>query len=129
MTADEARELFSAALDDELMPEEKQRFAAALERDVGLCAEYREFVACNAALRQVAAAGPTPVPDLLPGVQARLRARSRGRFYADRFAERSGTRWSPTIVFALLMLAILALCWLGFHWVDASVQVTQTPPD
>ena len=127
MNADETRELFSAALEGELTPEEQRRLAAALEHDAGLRDEYREFVACNDALRQ-AAASTTPTPDLLPGVQSRLRARSLGRFYADRFAERSGTRWQPTISFALLMLALLALCWFGVHWFEGAVQVAPPPP-
>jgi anti-sigma factor RsiW len=127
MTANEARELFSAALDGELTPEEQQGLAAALEQDPRLRAEYREFIACNHGLRQAAAAS-APVPDLLPGVQSRLRARSRGRFYADRFAERSGTRWQPTVLFALLMLALLALCWLGVSWFEGAVHVAPAPP-
>ena len=101
---------------------------AAFERDAGLRAEYREFIACNAALRQAAGAAPGAVPDLLPGVQSRLRARSRGRFYADRFAERSGMGWQPTVLFALLMLAVLALCWLGVHWLEGAVHVAPSSP-
>jgi anti-sigma factor RsiW len=128
VTANEARELFSAALEGELTEEEQRRFAAALERDAGLGAEYREFVACNDALRHAAAAAPGPVPDLLPGVQSRLRARSRGRFYADRFAERSGTGWQPTVLFALLMLALLALCWLGVNWLEGAVHIAPPSP-
>jgi anti-sigma factor RsiW len=128
VTANEARELFSAALDGELTQEEQQHFAAALERDDGLRAEYREFIACNDALRQAAGMAPGPVPDLLPGVQSRLRARSRGRFYADRFSERSGTGWQPTVLFALLMLALLAICWLGVHWLEGAVLVAPPSP-
>jgi hypothetical protein len=126
VTASEARDLFSAALEGELTQEEHQLFTEALERDAGLRAEYREFISCNDALRQAAAA--VPVPDLLPGVQTRLRSRSRGRFYADRFAERSTTGWQPTVVLALLMLAMLALCWLGIHWLEGAVHVAPSSP-
>jgi anti-sigma factor RsiW len=129
VTPDETRELFSAALEGELTPDDQRRWDAALERDAGLRAEYREFVACNDALRQAAAASASdPVPDLLPGVQSRLRARTRGRFYADRFAERSGLHWQPTLSLALLMLALLALCWLGVNWLQGAVHVAPPPP-
>jgi anti-sigma factor RsiW len=122
MTSNEARELFSAALEGELSPEEQQRFTEALAQDADLSGDYREFVACNAALRASHAA-IGPVPDLLRGVQSRLRSRSRGRFYPDRFSERSGASWQPTLLLAVLMLALLALCWLGFNWFDAAVRV------
>jgi anti-sigma factor RsiW len=128
VTANEARELFSAALEGELTREEQQDLSEALVRDPGLRAEYREFVACHEALRQAAAAPAGPVPDLLPGVQSRLRARSRGRFYADRFAERSGKGWQPTVLFALLMLALLILCWLGVNWFEGAVHVAPPSP-
>jgi hypothetical protein len=50
----------------------------------------------------------TPEVDLLPGVQRRIRERSRGRFYADGWSRRA----SPTstyVVTSLLMLVILSL--------------------
>jgi hypothetical protein len=49
-----------------------------------------------------------PEIDLLPGVQRRIRERSRGRFYRDGWSRRA----SPTstyIVTSLLMLIILSL--------------------
>jgi hypothetical protein len=52
---------------------------------------------------------------LLRGVQQRLRARSRGRFYADRFAERLGVGSGQTLALALVMLALLGLAWLGLQ--------------
>ncbi len=50
----------------------------------------------------------TPDVDLLPGVQRRIRERSRGRFYADGWSRR-GSATSTYIVTSLLMLFILAL--------------------
>ena len=50
----------------------------------------------------------TPEIDLLPGVQRRIRERSRGRFYADGWSRRA-TATSTYIVTSLLMLIILVL--------------------
>jgi hypothetical protein len=46
--------------------------------------------------------------DLLPGVQARIRQRSRGRFYGDGWS-RGGVSASTCVVTAVLMLTILVL--------------------
>src|SRR5262249_20697108 len=78
MTADEARGLFSAALDQELDEQQTPAFAAALAKDAELAREYEAFVATFTQAQVEAATAP--VPDLLPAVQRRLRARSRGRF-------------------------------------------------
>jgi hypothetical protein len=50
----------------------------------------------------------TPEVDLLPGVQRRIRERSRGRFYADGWSQR-GSATSTYIVTSLLMLVILVI--------------------
>jgi hypothetical protein len=49
-----------------------------------------------------------PEVDLLPGVQRRIRERSRGRFYADGWSRR-GSATSTYIVTSLLMLVILVI--------------------
>jgi hypothetical protein len=49
-----------------------------------------------------------PEVDLLPGVQRRIRERSRGRFYADGWSRR-GSATSTYVVTSLLMLVILVL--------------------
>jgi hypothetical protein len=46
--------------------------------------------------------------DLLPGVQRRIRERSRGRFYGDGWSRR-GSPTSTYVVTSLLMLVILTL--------------------
>jgi anti-sigma factor RsiW len=112
MTSEQARELFSAAFEGELDEPRARELEAALDADPGLAREYAQFVA-TLHLVQRAPAADEPAPDLLPGVQRRLRARSRGRFYADRFAERLGLGSSLPLVLALVMLALLALAWLG----------------
>ena len=50
----------------------------------------------------------TPEVDLLPGVQRRIRERSRGRFYADGWSRR-GSATSTYVVTSLLMLVILVI--------------------
>jgi len=50
----------------------------------------------------------TPSPDLLSGVQRRIRERSRGRFYADGWS-RSRAPTSTYVVTSLLMLVILLI--------------------
>ncbi len=112
MTADEARELFSDALEGELDPARLGELQAALARDPALAREYEAFVQT---LRRVrgAEAPPAGAPDLLPGVQRRLRERSRGRFYADRFAERRGRGLAQPLLLGLVLLLLLGLSWLG----------------
>lgn len=110
MTPDEARELFSAAFDQELDEAQAPAFAAALAADAELAREYEAFVV-TVTQAQVEAAS-AKVPDLLPAVQRRLRARSRGRFYADRFAERLGSGWLQPVTLAIGMLLLLGLAWL-----------------
>jgi hypothetical protein len=120
LTPDHARELFGAAFANELTDPERASFEAMLCADPALDQEYRAFVAFCEALRHPGSPQPDqPTPDLLPGVQRRLRARSRGRFYRDRFAERLGTRWQPTVLIALAMLVLLALAWLGLRAFEA----------
>lgn len=116
MTADEVRELFSAAYDGELDAQQKPAFEAALARDAELAGEYAAFRAMLEGARNDPA--ETPAPDLLPGVQRRLRARSRGRFYSDKFAERAGIGlWNP-LLFAVAMVAVVALAWLAYSYLQ-----------
>ena len=49
-----------------------------------------------------------PEVDLLPGVQRRIRDRSRGRFYGDGWSRR-GSPTSTYVVTSLLMLVILVI--------------------
>jgi anti-sigma factor RsiW len=117
MTPDEARDAFSAAYDAQLDAEAQQAFDAALARDASLAAEYAEFRSLLQAAGFDVVSGP--VPDLLPGVQRRLRARSRGRFYADRFAERAGLGFRNPISVLVAMLLIGGLAWAALRLVTA----------
>jgi anti-sigma factor RsiW len=118
MTAAQARELFSEAYERELDPAQAEAFAAALAADPELARDYDAFVATLGgiapALRGGESAAPaTAAPNLLPGVQRRLRVRSRGRFYGDRFSERLGSGWLQPLPLALLLLGVLAVAWLA----------------
>lgn len=62
----------------------------------------------NAAfLRNVLDADIGQVPDVLGGVQRKIRQRSGGRFYADGW---STSRHAPTSVYLLTSLFMLAIC-------------------
>ncbi len=88
MNQDEARACFDRALDGELSQDERRAFDEALAREPSLRDEFSKLEQVVEATRSLAAASP-PV-DLLGGVQTRLRERSGGRFYRDRFSEQSG---------------------------------------
>jgi anti-sigma factor RsiW len=112
VNAAQARELFSAAWEAQLDDAQQLAFEAALDQDAALAAEYAAFCATLDAVssNKLEAAAP----DLLRGVQKRLRNASGGRFYADRFAERSGVgRFAPWLWLAALAI-ILGLVWLAF---------------
>ena len=126
MTSAEAKELFSAAYDGELLDEQQAGFDQALATDPELARQFDEFCdTMNAALLSAAPeriAGSEPaavVPDLLPGVQSRLRARSAGRFYADRFAEKSGKGLTGPLSLAVIMVALCALLWVAYSLMQA----------
>jgi anti-sigma factor RsiW len=113
MTSQEARDLFSAAYDSELEPETQQAFDAALAHDAALASEYAEFRTLLKAAAEDVEVSATP--DLLPGVQHRLRARSHGRFYRDRFSERAGLGARSPLLVAGVMMLVAALVWLAFR--------------
>ena len=115
MTSHEARDLFSAAYDTLLEPSQQAEFDAALAADAPLAAEYAEF--CELLRLTSSQPGPAATPDLLAGVQRRLRARSRGRFYRDRFAERSGLVRASPLWIALALVVICVTVWLALYLV------------
>jgi hypothetical protein len=117
MTSQEARELFSAAYDRELESAAEEAFERALANDAALAGEYAEFRSLlEAAAEDIEVAA---IPDLLPGVQRRLRVRSRGRFYRDRFSERAGLGARSPLIVAGAMMLIAALAWLALRVVQA----------
>lgn len=129
MTDDEARDLFSAYHDRELPPERHDAVRAALEANPELKREYDGFARMMSSLQSMAeAAGPVgpakpaddelaaPAPDLLKGVQSRIKSRSRGKFYGDRWSRAAGI--APLELIALGVLLILAMAWFAMTGVD-----------
>ena len=113
MTSDEARARFDAAIDMELGEAEQEAFELALEEDPALAAEFARH---QAVLAQTHAVGrEVESVDLLRGVQDKLRARSGGRFYRDRFAARRSAVGPWVMVGASAVLVLLALGWLVFQ--------------
>ena len=119
MTSDEARDLFPEALDDALDATQRIAFQAALAADAELRSEYlelREVLSETAAIAEADAA-VAPTIDLLRGVQTKLRKRSRGRFYRDRFSRDVGrTTHMWPLVAASLMLIVLGTAWYILHF-------------
>jgi anti-sigma-K factor RskA len=125
MSPDEARELFSEAFEGELAAERRAAFDDALGADEQLRAEYEEFVDTFRTMGRMADADAEQAPDLLHGVQDRLRKRSRGRYYRDRFAQRAGgPSWAMPLLAAMVALLVAVLAW---YFVSASV-VLEDPP-
>ena len=128
MTSTEARERMDAALDGELSPAEQAEFERALAADESLREEYEDLTRLIAETRAMGAmplldgaegsAGAQGI-DLLSGVQQRLRERSGGKFYRDRFAEVRGYKRGPastTWMLALALIVLLAVtAWLAFN--------------
>ena len=123
MTPEQARELFSAAHDGELDATTQAALDAALAADPALAEEYAAFgrmLAWTRGAQNKAAPHATAPhaagPDLLPRVQRALRERSRGRFYADRFAERQGAAGVRPWLLAATLLLLLCAAWAALQW-------------
>jgi anti-sigma factor RsiW len=116
MTADEARALFDAAYDGELDDAGRAEFEALLAHDAAVRTEYESFRVTMSRTRALNAAPPV---DLLSGVQDKLRARSGGRFYRDRFSTQRGR--SPQIVWMIVLsVGVLVACAIfAVSWVVA----------
>ncbi|MAQ18003.1 MAG: hypothetical protein CMN30_24800 [Sandaracinus sp.] len=125
MNAEEARDLFSEAYDGVLEGPEREAFDAALDADAELRAEYEELAAL---LDEAHGLGEVEgdVPDLLPGVQKKLRERSKGRYYRDRFALQTGFSWTP-IILAFVMLGLMGLAYAGLHFVQELEATSESP--
>ena len=107
MTRDEARDRFSAAFDRDLSGAEKDAFEALLEADSELAAEYSAF--CEMLGGAVSALRVDASPDLLPRVQKKLRDRSGGKFYRDRFSE--STKLGAFTTTVVVMVLVIFLAW------------------
>lgn len=108
MSPDEARELFSDAYEEALAADTKLAFDNALEADIALADEYAVFCRALELMRQ--RPRPTP-PNLMPGIQRRLRMQKRGAALQKRF----GLGGIHPAALGLLMLALAGLGWLALH--------------
>ncbi len=67
--------------------------------------------------RAVSAPGASaPLPDLVRGVQRRIRQRSRGKFFKDGWSTTS-TRLNYAVV-ALVMLLVLGIAYFALAWIS-----------
>ncbi len=126
MDSNQARDLFSEAYEGDLEGDQSDAFKAALAADDDLKAEYDDFVET---LQMVGDLGKAddglPPPDLLRGVQERLRNRSRGRYYRDRFSERASMSWMLSVMLAATVLLLVGAAW----FVTQQMLVDQAPSD
>lgn len=114
MTPEQVRSCFDAALDDELDAGERAAFEAALAADAALREEYARHRDVVEATRRLGSEGPAV--DLLAGVQEKLRARSGGKFYRDRFAEQRGRSASiGWMLGASATLVVVVALWLAYQ--------------
>lgn len=136
MNDDEVRDLFSPYHDGELARDEHDRVRAALEANPALAKEYESFAAMLKDLSNLAVpASPEGAPpalhakkpdapvDLLEGVQKRLHARSKGKFYRDRWSRAAGI--FPLEVIAALVLVALVVAY--FAMTAISIEPAQAP--
>ena len=101
----QASELFSAYWDRELEPSETARLEEHLTACVVCKREYLAFEKALGGLKQLP---PEMAPQgFVKGVAARVRKRSRGRFFASPWGSRRGAERIPYEMFSVVMLAIL----------------------
>ena len=124
MSSEQARDLFSEAFEGDLDEARRKAFEEALAADAELKAEYDDFVDTFRLVGRMAEAEDVRPPDLLHGVQERLRKRSRGRYYRDRFSKRAGPGWMLPLLSSIAVLVLLALAW----YVMESTVVLEAPP-
>ncbi len=134
MSPDEARDLFSEAFEGDLDAERQKAFEAALAEDGELSREYQDFVETFQIVGRMGADDDdVEAPDLLRGVQERIRKRSRGRYYRDRFSQRAGgPAWILPLLLAMVSILVLATAWLalesGIVVEDAPAQTSSSDP-
>lgn len=113
MKTSDARERFSDAYDGELSDDTLRDFRAALSADPGLATEYKAF---SDLLTHAADRLPVgDAPDLMRGIQKRLRGSTRLRFFGDRFAGAFGRGGISPMLLAMCVVALIALLWLALN--------------
>ncbi len=121
MSADDARDRFTDAIDGQLSEAEQRAFEAALAADAALREEYEDY---RSIVKGVAAvvphvAGIEPdvddgeqAPSLVPKVQDRLRRRSKGRYFRDRFSSGEARGGGLTVMLVTAALLMVVAAWL-----------------
>lgn len=66
----------------------------------------RDSGAISALLQQALAEAPAPKKSLLPGIQERIRVRTKGRYYRDRFSKAK----DPVPLLLMAVLLVLIIC-------------------
>lgn len=113
MTPDEVRERFSEAFEGDLDEQAKSAFDEALDSDSDLRAEYDDFVETLRMMGRIGQADEDVAPDMVGRVQDRIRRRSRGRYYRDRFSrQRANPAWVLPLLIAMMVLLFGALSWM-----------------
>jgi anti-sigma factor RsiW len=127
MSPDEARDLFSQAFEGDLDAARREAFDAALASDEELRREYQDFVETfQLVARMGAAEDDADAPDLVRGVQERIRKRSRGRYYRDRFSQRAGgPGWVLPLLLAIVSVLVIATAWLAL---ESGIVVEESRP-
>lgn len=121
MNADGARDRFGDAIDGLLSDAEQRAFDAALASDAELREEYEAY---RSIVKGVAAAVPhvagadgeasagEDAPSLVPMVQDRIRRRSKGRYFRDRFSSGEARGGGLTIMLVTATFLLLVAAWL-----------------
>ena len=125
LSYEEAVELFSDAYDGELDEETQARFDAALAADEELAEEYAEFATVLDGTHSLNTGG-TPPPDLLKGIQRKIRERSNGRFFRDHYSSRQqvGVAWL-TLLLAAVMFLLAGAAYFGLYYIQAEQEAQQ----
>jgi anti-sigma factor RsiW len=105
---EEARELLDAWKDGELDAEQAARVEAHT-KTCDKCKRVEELL--GGGLKQAIAGAPESSTEILPGVQRRIRLRSRGRFYASEDKRKMPSPW-PLMIASLALLAALVVSYL-----------------
>jgi len=126
VSPDQARDLFSEAFEGDLDDERMAAFRALLAEDEDLDAEYQDFVETFESLGQLASPESVQAPNLLPRIQERIRRRSGGRYYRDRFAKRqSGPGFTMPLIAAIAVLVVLGI---AFYALQTTVLLEDEAP-
>lgn len=125
MSADDARDRFGDVLDGALPEAERVAFDAALAGDAELREEFEAYRAIvqgvAAAVPHVAGAdegqpadepGAIVAPSLAPRVQDRIRKRSKGRYFRDRFSRGEVRGGGLTALLVTATFLLLVAVWL-----------------